>query len=387
MRKIIILIVVVILAVAGFTGWKLSGKGAPSGEAPRLIEITIGDIDEQVTAQGKLEAKEFVDVGTQVSGQIKKLHVDIGDDVKAGDLLVEIDPKIYQTRVAAITAHLKTLAAQQDEQQSNLILARRQHDRNKQLIKSSAVSRDALEQSEAAFKAAQAKVASLQAQKEESQSALDEDTTNLAYTKINAPMSGTVVDRPMREGQTVNASQTAPTILSIADLSIMTVRAQVAEADIMRVKEGMSVYFTTMGQMEKRWTGVVRQILPTPEIISNVVLYNVLVDAENKDRQLMNSMSTQVFFTIGAAHHVPLIPVEALTRPKADADNNKGMAYIVKIQGKNKAPEDRLIHVGLMDRTAAEVRAGLTEGDIVILPPLSKASPSGGQGMRIGPRL
>jgi macrolide-specific efflux system membrane fusion protein len=154
----------------------------------------------------------------------------------------------------------------------------------------------------------------------------------------------------------------------------------------------MNVYFTTMGQMDKRWTGVVRQILPTPEIISNVVLYNVLMDAENKDRQLMNSMSCQVFFTIGAARHVPLIPVEALTRPKAGADmadknDAKGMAYIVKVQGKNKTAEDRVIHVGLMDRTVAEVRSGLIEGDIVILPPLPKAPPSGGQGMRGGARL
>ena len=392
MRKIILIIAIVALAV--FAGWKYYGSTSKQGkrEPPRLATIATGDINEQVTAQGKLEPKEYVDVGTQVSGQLQKIHVNIGDTVKQGDLLVEIDPRIYQTKVDADKAHLNTLAAQLAEQQADLVLAKQQNNRNAKLIKSDAVSHDEVDQSAAAVKAGEAKVAALKAEIDESQSSLDADTTNLAYTKITAPMSGTVVDMPMREGQTVNASQTAPTILRIANLDVMTVRAQVAEADVMRLKPGMPVYFTTMGQMDRRWNATVRQILPTPEIISDVVLYDVLIDAENKDHQLMDSMSTQVFFTIGDAKNVPLIPVEALTRRQAKADNDKGTAYSVRVVVESgKKPEERTIHVGLMDRTSAEVTDGLVEGDQIVLPSLHPATdaakPAGGAGLRGGPRL
>jgi macrolide-specific efflux system membrane fusion protein len=393
-RKAKIALIAAMLALAGFAGWKLYDAPPAHGskrEALRLETITTGDINEQVTAQGKLEAKNYVDVGTQVSGQIQKIHANIGDDVKSGDLLVEIDPKIYESRVAADTAHLNTLAAQMTEQEANLVLAKSQRDRNAKLIKSDAVSHDEMEQSEAAFKAAEAKVAALKAEIDEAQSGLDADKTTLAYTQIKAPMTGTVVDEPMREGQTVNASQSAPTILKLADLDVMTVRAQVAEADVMRLKPGMQVYFTTMGQMERRWAATVRQILPTPEVISDVVLYNVLIDAENKDHLLMSGMSTQVFFMIGAVTNVPLIPVEALNRRKPDADNEKGMAYIVKVSAGKGRLEERTIHIGLMDRMSAEVRDGLSTGEQVVLPSAqpSSAAPktSGGQGFRGGPRL
>lgn len=386
-----IALVIAILALAAFAGLKFFGQTddlAGKRKVARSVTIATGDISEEVTSQGKLESKAYVDVGTQVSGQIQKIHVNIGADVKEGDLLVEIDPRIYETRVAADMARLNTLAAQLAEQEINLTLARRQHDRNTRLIKSDAVSHDSLEQSEAAFKAAEAKVVAMKAEIEEAQSTLDGDKTNLAYTKIHAPMTGTVVDMPMREGQTVNASQSAPTILTIANLDIMTVRAQVAEADIMRLKAGMAVYFTTMGQMERRWPGTVRQILPTPEIISDVVLYNVLIDAENTDHRLMSGMSAQVFFTIGSAKNVPLIPVEALSRRKVSADNDKGMAYTVKIVIGKGEPEERTIHVGLMDRTEAEVRDGLVAGEQIVLPPVSQpASGNSGQGFRGGPRL
>jgi macrolide-specific efflux system membrane fusion protein len=390
MRKA--LLVVILLSLAAFAGWTYySTKMQPHGrrESLRLATIETGSVSEQVTAQGKLEAKEYVDVGTQVSGQIQKIHVQIGDQVKAGDLLVEIDPRIYETRVAADQAHTNTLKSQVTEQAAALTLAQQQYNRNMKLIKTNAVSHDDLEQSAATLKAAEAKLASLKAQVDEAQSALDGDKTNLAYTKINAPIAGTVVDMPLREGQTVNASQTAPTILKIANLDIMTVRAQVAEADIPRLHEGMTVYFTTMGQPERKWTGTVRQILPTPEIINDVVLYDVLIDTENKDHQLMSSMSCQVFFVIGAAKDVPLIPVEALNHRRTSDDSKAGMAYGVRVATGQGKPEERLIHIGYMDRTNAEIRDGLEPGEQIVLPPLPQSSQSAtksGGGFR-GPRL
>ena len=382
-----------ILSLTAFAGWKFSGgqdMQAEKKESVRLITITAGDIKEEVTSQGRLEAKEYVDVGTQVSGQLKKIHVSIGDEVKIGDLLVEIDPRIYETRVAASEARLNTLAAKLTEQESQLFLASRQHKRNIKLIKAKAISRDALDQSEALLKAGEAKTKALKAEINESESTLDADNTNLAYTKIKAPMAGTVVDMPLREGQTVNASQTAPTILRISNLDIMTVRAQVAEADVMRLKNDMKVSFATLGQMNQHWSGTVRQILPTPKIVSDVVLYDVLIDAENKDRKLMSGMSTQVFFTIGSAKDVPLIPVEALINRKISTSGDKGIAYVVSVAAKNGELKDHIILIGLMNRKHAEVLDGLVVGEQVILPSLQSSNPNKTKkvsGFRRMPRL
>lgn len=369
MRKVLVIVLVLVAASVG--GWKayhIRGENAAAAQAYKTITIENGNINEQVTAQGKLEPKSYVDVGTQVSGQIKKIHVDIGDAVDAGQLLAEIDPRIYQSQVDSGEARIKTLSARLAQQDAQLLLARRQHARNAQLVKSDAVSRDAYEQSEAALRVAEASLKSLQAEISEAQSSLEGDKTNLAYTRIDAPMTGTVVDIPLREGQTVNASQSAPTILTIADLGVMTVRAQVAEADIMRISEGMPAYFTTMGQMDRRWEGRVRQVLPTPEVVSDVVLYHVLVDAENKDNALMSGMSTQVFFTAGAAGNVPLVPVEALVKRRADQDDDRGTAYAVTVMGQDGKTAERIIHTGLANRTQAEIRDGLTAGERIVLP-------------------
>jgi len=147
-------------------------------------------------------------------------------------------------------------------------------------------------------------------------------------------------------------------IMQLAKLDAMTVRAQVAEADVMRLRPGLPVYFTTLGSGERRWHGTVRQILPSPEVINNVVLYNVLVDVDNHDRQLMTGMSTQMFFVLGKADQVPLLPIAALGKRQPDQDNEQGRAFWVTVKNGSEA-EERLIHVGLQTRRLAEVRAGL----------------------------
>jgi membrane fusion protein, macrolide-specific efflux system len=319
-----------------------------------------------VTAQGKLEPKNYVDVGAQVSGQLKKVTVAIGDNVKTGDLIAEIDPQIYEARLAANEARLRTLEAQRVEQQVLVNQARQTLERNEKLKQSAAISDQAFEDAETAVKIATAKLAAVEAQIEESRSTIKGDRANLNYTKIFAPMSGTVVSQDVRVGQTLNASQSAPKIVQLADLNTMTVRAQVAEADIMRIKPGMSVYFRTLGSRERRWQGNVRQILPSPEVVNDVVLYNVLVDVENKDRELMTGMSTQMFFVVGRGQNVLVLPTAALGRRIPRQDNEKGEAYEVHVVSASGTGE-RTVHIGLMDRTKAEIRDGLKLGDRIIL--------------------
>ncbi len=340
---------------------RTQAQSADPALAYQFVTIRKGHIEDVVTAQGKLETKEYVDVGAQVSGQLKKLNVQIGDVVKKGDLIAEIDPRVYQARVQVDEAHLKTLQAQLAEQQAQVTNARQVYERNRRLIKSNATSQETLEASESAWKEALARVASIKAQIEEQRSTLDGDQTNLSYTKIYAPMDGTVVSQTAQEGQTLNANQQAPVIVQLANLDRMTVRAQVAEADVMRLKPGTPVYFTTLGAQDRRWHGKVRQILPTPEVINDVVLYNALVDVDNRDRQLMSGMSTQMFFVLGEANNVPLIPIAALGKRAKDQDNNQGQAYHVKVKD-GRTVTDRIVYIGLMNRTMAEIRSGLAAG-------------------------
>src|SRR5665811_620796 len=155
-----------------------------------------------------------------------------------------------------------------------------------------------------------------------------------------------MVDQKAREGQTLNANQTTPTILQLAKLDIMTVRAQVAEADVMRLRPALPVYFSTLGSGDRRWQATIRQILPTPEIINNVVLYDVLVDVDNHDRQLMTGMSTQMFFVLGMAEQVPLIPIAALGKRLSEEDNQNDAAYRIKAVT-DQGVQEKTIHIGL----------------------------------------
>jgi len=373
--------------IGGVAAWLFltAGVGTLTAQiAPTVVEVGRSDIEELVTAQGKLEPKEFVDVGAQVSGQLKKFHVEIGDNVKAGQLLAEIDPKIYAARVRADEARLKVLGAARLEQEALVAQAERSLARNEKLLKSRTIAEQAHEDAETALKVAQAKLLSIEAQTDEARSTLDGDQLNLEYTKIYAPIDGTVVLRGVREGQTLNASQSAPTILQLANLDTMTVKAQVAEADISRLKLGMPVYFRTLGSTDRRWDGTARQILPSPEVINDVVLYNVLVDVDNRDRGLMTGMSTQMFFVLGQASNVPVVPVTALRKRLEGEDTAAGQAFEVHIPDGDQSKKTT-VRVGLMNRTHAEIREGLKPGDRIVLPLVQpRATPAAGMRM---PRL
>jgi len=391
-KKILSLVTVLSLIGGGWYSFAGSAQKSQTGGF-RPVSALQGTIEEVITAQGKLEPKEYVDVGTQVSGQLKTIHVEIGDAVEKDQLLAEIDRRVYQAQVEANEARLKSLKAQLNEQQAQLTLAKQNLKRNQNLIAANAISQQVVQESEAEAAVAEARVGATQAQIKEVESNLAGNRTNLEFTRIHAPMAGTVTTRTAREGQTLNANQTAPIILQIANLETMTVRAQVAEADVTRLKEGMPAYFTTLGDAERRWEGTVRQVLPSPEVINDVVLYHVLIDVQNEGRRLMTGMSTQVFFLLGKAENVPVIPAEALNEREPGEDNEKGKAYRVRVLTES-GPEERIIHAGLQTRTQAQVTAGLAGGERLLIkrPPAADAPKNGmaGGGMGRfggGPRL
>jgi macrolide-specific efflux system membrane fusion protein len=287
--------------------------------------------------------------------------------VQKGQLIAEIDPRIFAARVASDEARIASLTAQLAQAQAQLRNSRQIVERNRGLIAERAVSQEQLEQSEADWRVAEAAVKSFEAQIDEARSTLSGDLTNLGYTKIYAPMNGTVVTQTSREGQTLNANQLAPVLVQIADLDTMTVRAQVAEADVMRIGVGTRVEFTTLGALERRWQGTVRQILPSPEVINEVVLYNVLIDVDNRDRQLMNGMSTQVFFILGEARNVLAVPAAALGGRRPDQDQPGTQAHALRVRDGDRLTE-RVVQVGIRSRQLAEVRDGLAEGEQVAIP-------------------
>lgn len=345
-----------------------------------------GDIEDSVSALGALQPLQYVDVGTQVTGQLKTLRVEVGDAVANGDLVAEIDPTLFLARVEESRATLGQLKAQLAERIADERFTAEVFKRNQRLFENKAASEEALQESQAAAERAAAQVKALKAQIQQAESKLVGDEANLRYTKIFAPMTGTIVSLTARQGQTLVASQQAPTILRIADLSTMTVWAQVSEADIPKVNVGMPAYFNTLGQPSRRWHGKVRQIMPTPETVNNVILYNVLFDVENPDGALKTQMTAQVFFVSGKAENALLVPVAALQPVKGAAKGGQGRVtggangaekqrvFLARVIRDGK-PEERQVKVGMSTRLFAEVLAGLSEGDTVVV----GTSENGGQ--------
>jgi macrolide-specific efflux system membrane fusion protein len=308
-RLSVIAVLVMLSAGGGYYYYVTSNDASAK---PVVITAQRGDIEDVVTAVGNLTPVTTVDVGAQVSGQLTNFHVQIGSEVKKGDLLAEIDSSVMSAKVDADKAQLQNFQSQLAEKQSQLALTQLQADRQQRLMRDNATSQDALDTATAAAKVADAQVKSVQAQINQSESQLKADSALLSYSKIFAPMTGTVSAMPVKEGQTLNANQTTPTVLTISDLTTMTVSTQVSEADVSKLRLGMEAYFTTLGNATRRFRGTLRQILPTPTVTNNVVLYTALFDVSNADRQLMTQMTAQVFFVRAAARDVVTVPVAAL---------------------------------------------------------------------------
>lgn len=376
--------------------------------------VTKGNIEDTVTAVGNLQPSDYVDVGAQVSGQLKKLYVAIGDTVKKNQLLAEIDPQVLDAKVESDKADLENLRAQLSDKQAQVALANANFSRQKRLMAADATSRADYESAQQSARSAGAQVNAVKAQIAASQSKLDGDNVTLGYTKVYAPMDGTVVSIAAKQGQTLNANQTAPIIMRVADLSTMTVWTQVSEADVPKLKIGQEAYFTTLGEPDKRYVGKLTQIQPTPEVVNNVVLYTATFDVANPDKKLMTQMTAQVFFVTASAHDVLTVPVAALhqrpasvasgstgTKPaqhrrnhaggkgKYAAANRKAMQAddasraMVLVMLDDGTVVRRHIVVGVSNRVTAEVLSGLQAGEKVVVGTLqSGATPADNKGSR-----
>jgi len=319
-----------------------------------------GDVESTVVAAGILQPVNYVDVGAQTSGKLKSLKVKRGDRVAVDQLLAEIDPVLADTALTAANATLENMTSQRTLKQAQLALAKVLRDRNEELFTQMVISANDRDVTRTNFAVAAADVAALSAQMKQATAAVDTAKANLGYTKITAPMAGEVVSISLLEGQTLNANQQAPNILRIADLSTMTVWAQVSEADIVRVKVGQDVYFTVLGQ-PRRWNGKIRQILPSPELINNVVFYDALFDIPNPERELDIQMTAQVFIVLAQAKGVLLIPAAAIGNAAEGAGTN------VQVLRADGTIERRAIQIGIKSEISAEVTGGLKEKELVVI--------------------
>lgn len=374
-----LLIVLSSLLVGALVAWPFL---TPGREAYDTVPVTRGNIESSVTALGTLQPRQYVDVGAQASGQIRKIHVDVGAEVTQGQPLVEIDPSTQTAKLDASRFAIENLKAQLQEQRALHDLAQQKYQRQQRLAQGGATREEDIQSARAEVRTTQARIDMFQAQIRQARASLRSDEAELGYTRIFAPMSGTVVAIDAREGQTLNAQQQTPLILRIANLSPMTVWAEVSEADIGHVKPGMQAYFTTLSGGNRRWASTVRQILPVPPKPLNeasqgggspassgksgsarVVLYTVLLDVDNTDQALMPEMTTQVFFVANQARDVLLAPVLAL---QGSTDSDRQTARVV---AKNGDIETRQIRTGISDRLRVEILEGLNEGDHLLIGP------------------
>ncbi|RUO18085.1 efflux RND transporter periplasmic adaptor subunit [Aliidiomarina haloalkalitolerans] len=360
----IVILVVVAGAAATWYFW-------PEDDGQQRLNTSkaeVRNIEVVVTATGRLQPLDFVDVGAQVSGQLERLHVEVGDYVEAGTLLAEIDATVLEARLDGVRAQLKFQQAQLRERQASLDLALINLNRQQRLLVDNATSEELVQSAEATARGEAARLDAVKAQIEQTESSLRADEANLNYTRIFAPMSGTVTSIPARRGQTLNAAQTTPTILTIADLSVMRVEAQVSEADISRLRDEMPVYFTTLGNRGQRWYSQLDLIEPTPRVENNVVLYNALFDIPNEEGRLLPQMTTQVFFVVASAENALSVPAGAV-RPTG---RGQGTVQVLR----NGVTETVTVQTGISDRVYIEIKSGLNAGDEVIIP-AQQAMPGG----------
>ncbi|MDH0032605.1 MULTISPECIES: MacA family efflux pump subunit [unclassified Acinetobacter] len=412
-RKIIIVIGVLIIAALGWMFFK------PKAQTPQYIsaEVSKGDIEDSVLATGVLEATKMVSVGAQVSGQVKKMYVQLGDQVKQGQLIAQIDSIRQENELKTAEANIKNQQAQLAVQQANLAKVEAEYKRQQAMFSQDATSRAELEAALANYKTAQAQIASINAQIEQSRLSLATTKENLGYTSIVAPMDGTIVAIVTEEGQTVNANQTAPTIVKLAKLDTMTIKAQISEADVMKVEQGQTVYFTTLGNSDKKHYAKLRQVEPAPNSINtensntssststSAVYYNALFDVPNEDGKLRIDMTAQVYIVLAEAKNALTIPAAAIqsqrpNRKDRSANGNKStdqakksgaetaqrpkrldlteddkaliaqgkasMAMVRVLQADGTAQPQPVL-IGLNNRVTAQVLKGLKQGDQVVI--------------------
>ncbi|OAE60807.1 efflux RND transporter periplasmic adaptor subunit [Achromobacter mucicolens] len=350
---------------------------APPPPTFAVAEVSRADLEDSVLASGTIDAIERVSVGAQATGQLKSLKVELGDRVKKGQLVAEIDDLTQQNELRNAQAALQTRRAERAAKVATLKQAELAFKRQRQMLAADASSREAYETAEATLAVTRAEIASLDAQIAQAEIQVDTAQVNLGYTRIVSPIDGMVVAVVTKEGQTVNSIQSAPTIIKVAQVDTMTIKAQISEADVTRVKPGLPVYFTILGEPDERYRATLRAVEPAPDSIqkeeaassltsssststSAAVYYNGLFDVPNPDEKLRISMTAQVFIVLGEAKDAVVVPASALGKRGKDG------RYEVRVVLDGNKTETRQVRIGMNNNVQAQVLEGLEVGERVV---------------------
>lgn len=370
-RRIVLATLAIVAIAAGITL-----KACAPDKHPQYLSAPVsrGDLENAVLATGALQAFRQVDVGAQVSGQLKSLKVRLGDKVTKGQWLAEIDPVISENALRQARASEESLRAQQQSTAAQLTQVELAFKRQQAMLPDDATSRESFEAARATLDVQRATLASLAAQIRSARIQIETAQANLGYTRIVAPIDGEVVAVVTQEGQTVIAQQQAPVILKLADLDTMTVKAQVSEADVIRVRAGQTAYFTILGEPDKRHYGKLRAIEPAPQNYAeaqsplgggskpnSAVFYNALFEVPNPEHRLRISMTAQVSIVLSNARNALSIPAAALGEKRKDG------TYAVRVLRADGSTETRNVRIGINNNVRVEVLAGLKDGERVVI--------------------
>ena len=380
-RRLILMVAMSLIAIAAGFAIKAEFFGPPD-VTMMTAPVTTGNVEETVLTSGTLKPVKLVAVGAQASGRITSLKVSLGQKVGKNDLVAEIDSVTQQNALRTAKAALSNVLAQRGEKEATLAHAESTLARQKRMVVQKAVSQADFETAEAEVKTTRAQIEALDAQIIEAEVAVETAQANLGYTRITAPIDGTVLAIVSQEGQTVNAAQSAPTIVVLGQLDTMTVLAEISEADVTKVKPGQQVYFTILGDPDCRYEATLDSIEPAPESITSdssitssssssssgsssstssaAIYYNGHFNIPNPDGRLRTYMTAEVHIILGEAKGVTTIPAAALS------DKDRDGKYVVQVVDQKGQFSSRKIEVGLNNKMTAEVLSGLKEGERVI---------------------
>lgn len=331
-----------------------------------------GDIEKVVLTNGVLYPSKLVSVGAQVSGLIASIDVQLGDEIKQGDLIAQIDNLTQQNALKEAEASLKSINAQFRAKQAEIKGAESEFARKTNMLADGATSQAEYDVAESTLAVYRADLDQLSAEKEKSIISVDNAKLDLGYTTITSPIDGTVIYVSVEEGQTVNNNQGTPSIIELAQLDVMTIKAQVSEADIINVRAGQKVYFTIMGSTTKKYHGALRAIEPGPTLLSGddsaltigddeAIYYNALFDVENPDNTLRFGMTAQVSIILARAVDALLVPSQVLVKKRGSK-----ASYQVLVKHDDKA-QLRDVEVGLNNKIYAQILSGLSEGEEIVI--------------------
>jgi len=365
-RRLTLFLLAALIALGAYLLLR-DGGGGGGAERYRTEAVSRGDITRTVSANGTLNPVTLVNVGTQVSGTVRRLFADFNDRVKAGQVLAELDPSLFKAQLLQDQGNLEKALA-------GLRLARANERRTRVLYGKGYVSRADLDQAVEALGAARADVQVARGQ-------VARDRTNLGYTVIRSPVSGVVVARTVNIGQTVAASFQTPTLFQIAeDLKHMQIDTSMAEADVGGVRVGQPVTFTVDAFPNRVFHGSVRQIRLNPTIQQNVVTYDAVIDVANPEQDLLPGMTAYVNVVTAERRNVLRVPDAALRfRPRGEGvptpRAKRGYATVYRLEDGRPVPVQ--IRTGISNGRYTEVLAGkLRAGERVIVEDLEPQAPA-----------